>query len=191
MLDRYSSFSELSRHERSGRDYSTHVQERPASGVLVIAPHGGTIESGTSELARAIAAQDHNLYLFEGLRSGGRSNGLHLTSHRFDDPDCLALAAGCSVVLTVHGCVGESRIFVGGLDKALAGLMTGRYVEAGYHAANHGHGYPGRHPENVCNRGSRGRGVQLEFTADLRTPECVSPIAAVARKALDEYLLSL
>ncbi|HUI59782.1 MAG TPA: poly-gamma-glutamate hydrolase family protein [Steroidobacteraceae bacterium] len=191
MLDRYTSFAELIRHERHGSDYRTHVLERPASAVLVIAPHGGTIESGTSELALAIAGADHNLYLFEGLRSGGRTSGLHLTSHRFDDPDCLRLASRCSVVLTVHGCTGESSIFVGGLDRSLAALMTGRFIRAGYQAADHGHGYPGRHPENVCNRGSRGRGVQLEFTADLRTPGSLGPLARLARKALDDYILSL
>jgi phage replication-related protein YjqB (UPF0714/DUF867 family) len=53
--------------------------------VAVIAPHGGGIEPGTSELATAIAGDDFSLYLFEGLKSAGNGE-LHITSTNFDEP---------------------------------------------------------------------------------------------------------
>jgi phage replication-related protein YjqB (UPF0714/DUF867 family) len=188
MADKYASFDELVRHEVQGRDYRIDVEERRDSSVLVIAPHGGTTEAGTSELAALIAGREHNLYVFEGLKPGGKYNGLHVTSHRFDEPACLALASRCSVVIAVHGCIGKSQVYVGGLDSAFARLLTLRLRTAGFPATAEGHDYPGRHPLNICNRGSLARGVQLEFTTDFRAPPLAARIAAVVRSALAEYL---
>jgi phage replication-related protein YjqB (UPF0714/DUF867 family) len=56
-----------------------------------VAPHGGRIEDGTLEIARAIAGRDHHLYLLEGRRTSHNYHTLHLTSHRFDKPRCLDL----------------------------------------------------------------------------------------------------
>ena len=55
------------------------------SDVAVVAIHGGKIEPGTSELARAVARDDHPFYLFEGLKPQGNRD-LHISSGRFDDP---------------------------------------------------------------------------------------------------------
>jgi phage replication-related protein YjqB (UPF0714/DUF867 family) len=54
-----------------------------------------------------------------------------------------------------------------------------------------GHGYPGRNPLNICNRGARGRGAQLEFTADLRGPRMRTMIVPIVRSALSEYVAGL
>ena len=64
--DKYGSFDELRRAERDGVDFRIRVMRREAS-VAIIAPHGGRIEPGTSELAEAIAGDDFSLYCFEGL----------------------------------------------------------------------------------------------------------------------------
>jgi phage replication-related protein YjqB (UPF0714/DUF867 family) len=37
----------------------------------VIAPHGGGIDQYTSDIARAIAGAEFNLYLFEGISRSG------------------------------------------------------------------------------------------------------------------------
>jgi len=66
-IDRYNSYSELAEHEGEGIDFTITVSQRPFSAVAVIAPHGGKIESRTSEIVRAIAGKDFNLYLFEGI----------------------------------------------------------------------------------------------------------------------------
>ena len=85
----YRNFADLSRAQVRGRDYEISVRRRPRSSVAIIAPHGGEIEDGTSEIAAAIAADDHHLYLFEGLRQSRNYHALHLTSHLFDEPGTL------------------------------------------------------------------------------------------------------
>ena len=51
MSDRYASYVQLAESEREGQDYSVRVEGDRSSAILVLAPHGGSIEPGTSELA--------------------------------------------------------------------------------------------------------------------------------------------
>jgi phage replication-related protein YjqB (UPF0714/DUF867 family) len=191
MDDKYETFAQLAEAEVPGTDYRVHAVTRPDSSVIVIAPHGGTIEYGTSEIARLIAGDDHSFFAFEGLKPMARSRDLHITSHRFDHPECLAHVERAAVVLAVHGCKGEAEIFVGGLDRELTVLLTERLSGAGFRATAEGHRYPGRNPLNICNRGARGRGAQLELTRDLRAPAARGRIADVVRGALTEYVVAL
>jgi phage replication-related protein YjqB (UPF0714/DUF867 family) len=192
MADKYDTFAQLAEAEVSGTDYRVHAVARPDSPVLVIAPHGGTIEIGTSEIARLIAGDDHSFFAFEGLKpEWGANRDLHITSHRFDHPECLAHVQRSAVVLAVHGCKGEAEIFVGGLDEELSALLTEQLSAAGYRATAEGHRYPGRNPMNICNRGARGRGTQLELTRDLREPAARARIADVVRGALADYVAFL
>jgi phage replication-related protein YjqB (UPF0714/DUF867 family) len=159
---------------------------------LVIAPHGGSIENGTTELADLIAGADYSLFAFNGLKPRGTNRELHITSHHFDHPDCLELAARHSVVLGVHGCKGESsQIYVGGLDDEFATVLTAKLQAAGLPVAATGHPYPGLNPQNICNRGARGRGAQLEFTHDLRSASARSLIAPIVRRAITEFVARL
>jgi phage replication-related protein YjqB (UPF0714/DUF867 family) len=192
MLDKYTSFAALQAGEIAGIDYSVNVLERVESEVLIVAPHGGRIEIGTSELARLIAGEDYSLFTFDGLKPRGSNRDLHITSHHFDHPDCVALASRHSVVLGVHGCKGDSsQVFVGGLDAELTALLTERLVAAGFPATSHGHRYPGRNPRNICNRGARARGAQLELTLDLRGPTTRQEIASIVHGAISDYLRQL
>lgn len=183
-MGKYESFADLAAHEAYGRDFRIVCRHRPESPVAIVAPHGGEIEEGTSEIAGRIAGVEHNLFCFEGLKPGSRNRDLHITSHRFDHPDCLAMVARADVVLSVHGCQGQARIFVGGLDAELSGLLTLHLSVAGYQVVADGHRYPGRHPFNICNRGLRQRGGQLEITHDLRGPGHSAVIADAARAAI-------
>jgi phage replication-related protein YjqB (UPF0714/DUF867 family) len=135
----------------------------------VIAPHGGKIEVGTSEIARAIAEDCYSLYCFEGLRRRPHRD-LHITSTKFDEPQCQHLIATCDFVVSVHGLSGTHKVVeVGGLDFGLrdaigrelsdAGFTT-KIVTEGLHAAVSNN--------NICNRGQRRMGVQLELTRGLR-----------------------
>jgi phage replication-related protein YjqB (UPF0714/DUF867 family) len=188
MRDKYTSFAALEAGgEIAGQDYNITARERPQSGVLILAPHGGSIENGTTELADLIAGADYSLFAFNGLKPRGRNRDLHITSHNFDHPGCIALAARHAVALGVHGCKGESsQLYVGGLDDELAILLTARLKAAGLPVAAAGHRYPGRNPLNICNRNARGRGAQLEFTHDLRSPAARMLIAPLVRAALAE-----
>jgi phage replication-related protein YjqB (UPF0714/DUF867 family) len=183
-MDRYGSFSDLKLHERPDVDYRVVRVDRPDSPVIILAPHGGEIEVGTSQIAALIAGDEHSLFCFEGLGTGAGSRDLHITSHRFDHPDCIALAACRRVVLAVHGCRGHAQVFVGGLDVDLSHCLTHRLARAGFDVVADDHAYPGRHPLNICNRGSRGRGAQLEITHDLRAAEHREAIASAVRDAI-------
>ncbi|MEX1348372.1 MAG: poly-gamma-glutamate hydrolase family protein, partial [Desulfobacterales bacterium] len=63
--DTYSCFAELDNHEERNKDYKISAIE-VGSGITIIAPHGGKIEPGTSDIARRIASQRFNYYCFEG-----------------------------------------------------------------------------------------------------------------------------
>jgi phage replication-related protein YjqB (UPF0714/DUF867 family) len=188
MIDKYTSFAELAQTEASGTDYRISAVERPQSPVVVVAPHGGNIEVGTSELAALIAGDDHSLFAFEGLKPYGRNRDLHITSHRFDHPECVALVGRCAVALGVHGCIGESQIYVGGLDEELAARLAERLALAGFRVSAAGHRYPGRNPLNICNRGRLGRGAQIEVTRDLRDEHARPAIAQAVRVAIADYV---
>jgi phage replication-related protein YjqB (UPF0714/DUF867 family) len=184
----YACFADLARNETEGKDFRVRCVDRPGSRAIILAPHGGEIESGTSDIAALVAGEEHSLFCFEGLKPYGENRGLHITSHRFDHPQCIAMTALRDVVVGVHGCMGEAQIFVGGLDAELANGLAIHLRKAGFTVISAGHRYPGRHPENICNRGATGRGAQLEITYDLRAPECRERIATAARAAVAERL---
>lgn len=181
---KYGSFAELARHEALGKDYRVEVLDRANASLLVVAPHGGMIEAGTSQIAASIAGEEFHLFSFEGLKPYGENRALHITSHRFDHPRCLELASRSMLVLGVHGCLGDSCIHVGGLDEDLAGRISAELTKARFKVEWPSTRYPGRHPSNICNRGSSGKGAQLEITYDLRASGRGLEIARAVRAAL-------
>lgn len=188
MPGKYASFAELALNESEGVDYRVSAIERPASPVLIVAPHGGTIEVGTSEIATLIAGEEYSFFAFEGLKPEGRNRELHITSHHFDHPDCVALAARSDTAVAVHGCRGDACVFIGGLESRLTTLLATHIAAAGFEVITEGHQYPGRHPLNICNRTARGRGAQLEITYDLRGSPRRAALAHAARTAIAEYV---
>lgn len=183
----YRGFADLAAAQVRGRDYEIDVQRRPASPVAIIAPHGGRIEDGTSEIARAIAGDDFNLYLLEGLRPSLNYHALHLTSHLFDEPECLALLGACPLVVAIHGCDGRDQtVLLGGLDVALKERLTAALLAEELATLADGHRFPAVNPDNVCNRGARGQGVQLEITHPLRRSRAAVRLAGAVRGALCE-----
>jgi phage replication-related protein YjqB (UPF0714/DUF867 family) len=185
MNDRYDSFSSMAR-DAPKESWRRVCREVPTSNALILAPHGGDIEAGTSELASSVAGDDHNLYCFEGLNTNCFRD-LHVTSHRFDDPVALDMAARAAILVAIHGCRGDRSIYVGGRDGELVGLLSTRLVEAGFPARSDNHAFPAINPDNICNRGSRGVGAQLELTKDLRGAETRAAIAQVIRSAIAAY----
>ncbi len=184
-MDRPDSYAALAARALEGRDYRVTVQRRDGARAAVIAPHGGAIERDTSVVARLIAGEELHLYLFEGLLPERNHERLHLTSHRFDEPRCLALLAESEQVIAVHGCaLPEARALLGGRDDALKHALAVALREAGLEVETDGHRFPGVHPDNVCNRGRSGRGVQLELSDRLRDADLRGPVAAAVRKAL-------
>lgn len=184
-VDRYRSFASLAAAHVHGTDFRIHTRIRAQSPVAVIAPHGGSIERRTSAIARAVAAEDFNLYLFEGLDAAGSFDTLHITSHRFDEPRCLRLVARCETVVAIHGCSGNSeRVMLGGRDDRLIARLEAAIGDTGVNVSSRHHPYPGRHVRNICNRGRRGRGVQLEMTDALRGGEGEAVVIDAVRRVL-------
>lgn len=183
--DRYATYAELAKREIVGQDYNIRVVKRPNSKIAIVAPHGGSIERRTSHIASAVAGQDFNLYLFEGLDEGGSFDSLHLTSHRFDEPSCVELIADCTVVVAIHGFSGEAQeVMIGGLDERLKLRVGAQMGLAGVTVKLDGHPYPGLHANNICNRGQSRRGIQLELSDGLRGGSDEDVVIQSARSVL-------
>jgi phage replication-related protein YjqB (UPF0714/DUF867 family) len=164
--DPYQSFFELNANERSGLDFQIRTRRGP-TGILVLAPHGGNIEPGSSEIADACAAEEHSLYAFEGLKPRGNWR-LHIASIKFDEPTCRQLLRQSSTAIVIHGCrQPDDRVYLGGLDAALAERI-GRFLQDAGFSTGSKDGIQGRSPRNICNLCGNGRGVQLEVPFALR-----------------------
>jgi phage replication-related protein YjqB (UPF0714/DUF867 family) len=179
-------YEDLAQRYAEGVDYAVHVMARERSRTAILAPHGGRIEGRTSEVARLIAGDEHRLYLFEGLRpSGDNFDCLHLASHRFDEPRALALIADCDSVVAIHGYAAPGPdVLLGGLNEMLKAQIARALAQIGLACEMEGHRFPGRHPDNICNRGRSGEGVQLELSEGLRRSGDRRGLVAAVRAVL-------
>ncbi|WP_089269328.1 poly-gamma-glutamate hydrolase family protein [Puniceibacterium sediminis] len=188
--DKYSSFKELYVVEKDGTDYQKRAVKR-ASDCLIMAPHGGRIEPGTSELSIAVASEDHSLYLFEGIRKRPHSD-LHVTSHKYDDEKAIEIVREHAVVVAFHGRKDRddpTTVHVGGLDADTRDAIIKELQLEGFHAAVGCDELAGEHKDNICNRGSRSLGVQLEIPKFLRDallskPDLLDQFSRAVRKAI-------
>ena len=161
MADRYDSFATLAANETEGLHYRIRIAQRP-SPFVIVAPHGGLIERGTSEVAAAVAADRFSLYCFESLMLRAKGAGLHITSTRFDEPQALRLIAASEVAIGVHGRKDredDASIWVGGLHAPLQNAIYDAVKQAGFAAkiAGEGHRLSGRDPANICKQRPTGR----------------------------------
>ena len=189
MSDKYITFADLSSCEPAGA-YRIEVRQK-GSRVALIAPHGGKIEIGTSEICRAVAGEDLTYYLFEGCKSSNNRQ-LHITSSRFDEPQGIYVAQSAQVVVAFHGQEGsEHFVNVGGLAVQLCASVICHLKAAGFIASQHDDmSLQGRDKNNICNRGSKGQGLQLEVSRGLRDAltsdnSTMAHFASTIRSALD------
>ncbi|WP_316519883.1 poly-gamma-glutamate hydrolase family protein [Kitasatospora brasiliensis] len=159
--------------------------------TTVIAPHGGGIEAGTSQLCLAVAGYHpadltptpetgpvHDFWMFEGLRSTGNRE-LHVTSTHCDDGVARAMCAGSLNVLALHGCTATGRagleagaraVLVGGRNATFRRYLMEEFAAVGIRAVPvpDEEAFAGTAPQNICNRNLLGMGAQLELTTELR-----------------------
>jgi phage replication-related protein YjqB (UPF0714/DUF867 family) len=158
--------------------------------TVILAPHGGGIERGTSELCLAVAGYHpanlpitppagvtYDYWMFEGIRDGGNGD-LHVTSTGCDDLVAVRLCAGALGALSLHGfkpenldppkSPDEQRVLIGGCDTLLRDLLEDalRRVDLPVEAAVGE--IDGDSVCNIVNRTMRGRGAQLELSEPLR-----------------------
>lgn len=188
------SFAEGTHYARRHRRHAMFDDDRDKrqgfAKSVILAPHGGGIEIGTSELCLAIAGYDpkdnaprpaqgpvFDYWMFEGLLK--EDNGkLHITSTNCDDHVARSLCAGSLNALSLHGCkpeqaqlpAGTPAVLVGGLNATLRSYLVAEFKAVGIRAqdATGIAALAGTDPENIANRTMLGKGAQLEITTDLR-----------------------
>jgi phage replication-related protein YjqB (UPF0714/DUF867 family) len=128
--DLFKNFAELSRTYREGVDYEIVSRDLPRGTrgrPFVFAIHGGAIETGTTELANAVAGKEAAFYSFVGKTTEQRPKAdmLHLTATHFDEPRLEKMLPRADQCLSLHGFGGEEADFcVGGANvKARRALV--------------------------------------------------------------------
>lgn len=180
--DTYTGFHELAKHEKVDKDYQISISD-VGSAVTIVAPHGGKIEPNTSEIARRIASGNYNCYCFEGIKKSNNSR-LHITSHNFDEPAALKIISTSDIVIAIHACTGTAGlVFLGGLDTPLKNSIAAELEVRGIGVSMKNSRFKGANPDNICNRGLTGKGVQLEITRDLRDDPAKKEIIAESVRA--------
>ena len=165
-MESYHSFKELELCETREKDYRIR-QRYGKSGIAILAPHGGGIEPGTTEIAEAIAGDEHAFYTFSGLKKQDNAM-LHITSNQFDEPIGLKIAKNANTILAIHGCKeNETIVYLGGKDQQLKGRIRKALLEADVPVRESSR-FSGKNPLNICNQGRCRMGVQLEVSAGLR-----------------------
>jgi len=162
----YPSFAALEKKETCGVDYAIQMRYGN-SGIAVMAIHGGGIEPGTTEIADAIAGDDHTFYSFIGLKPSGNA-ALHISSRKFDEPIGHEIAEHARVVVSIHGCKDRKAMtYVGGRHAALKLAIKHALAEKRFPIAD-AIRFPGVNPKNICNRSPHGKGLQLEISFGMR-----------------------
>jgi len=188
-MDMYRNFAELGETEIEDIDFRIFAVKREGSSTVIVAPHGGAIEPGTSEVAKVVANNDLSLATFEGIKPENNKR-LHITSTNFDEPRCVKLVQDSDNVVVIHGEGSpELSVFLGGRDNDLGAQLKAALERHCYAVKTH------RNPElqglastNICNRGRHSAGVQLELSSGLRLTFFQSLTTKGRKKLTDELV---
>jgi phage replication-related protein YjqB (UPF0714/DUF867 family) len=140
------------RHRRHERFDDTLARTDDVPRTTILAPHGGGIERGTSELCLAVAGYHpanlpqvppagvtYDYWMFEGIRADDNAD-LHVTSTGCDDDVAISLCAGSLNAVSLHGFrpkppeEGDQIVVVGGANARLAGFLRDGLGDAGFDA---------------------------------------------------------
>ncbi|WP_243405119.1 poly-gamma-glutamate hydrolase family protein [Pelagivirga sediminicola] len=99
----------------------------------------------------------------------GGHGDLHITSHRFDEPNALNLVGRPSTAVAIHGRKddGSDKVWLGGRSTYLRVSIGAALRNACFGAELHKALF-GVYETNICNRSRSGEGVQLELSRSLR-----------------------
>jgi phage replication-related protein YjqB (UPF0714/DUF867 family) len=186
------------RHRRHERFDDTLARTDDMPKTTILAPHGGGIEPGTSELCLAVAGYHpadlpqvppagvtYDYWMFEGVRELGNA-ALHVRSTGCDDGVAVSLCGGSLNALALHGfrpeppdfSEDEQVVLVGGGNTILRGYLLEGLGDAGFDARDAaGHGeLDGNATCNIVNRTMR---VQPEPSTPIgmgAQPELSTPL---------------
>ncbi len=151
------------------------VETRTASLRLAIfAQHGGMVEPGTDICAAHIAGNDLSLHtvvscraVWEVEKEGRRLIPSPVHHH----PDSLTLARKCQTIISIrgrHACHNRTgAVCIDGLDSALMASLKDALAAAGFVVQDAPPQSPAQQPHDICNRGQRLRGVELDISHEL------------------------
>ncbi|MCX4578108.1 poly-gamma-glutamate hydrolase family protein [Streptomyces sp. NBC_01571] len=170
MADLYASYTALAAAETEGVSYERRTV--PVSGATwsSIAIHGGGIEVGSGEAARAVGAGLMNHYEFAGIKASNNVD-LHVTSTNFNEPIATGIVTAAKRCLSFHGYTGTDGVpetSIGGLDTLMVGRISAALTQAGFRVINAAQEINGSDPANIANKTTISAGVQLEMSRALR-----------------------
>lgn len=206
--DCYDSMTQLYDEEVEGLNYQRQwyrhrwryhpgKPNKPENKIFIMAPHGGSIEAGTTELALATAGftkgfngkpatnNTFDYFLFEGINPPNQNGRLHVTASNYNDPVALQLVGNSLVSLAFHGCTDEqankalgiqpanqplTACLIGGMNLAFKEILETQLQAAGFNAVQTNFNMlDGNLPENIINRNSNPEGgAQFELTTSFR-----------------------
>ena len=168
MADLYANYAALAAARQIGVDYRLLVRTPPGSRLAHIAVHGGGIEPGTTELADYLAGSASRYYSFDGMLTSGNAD-MHIESTNYDEPQALDLVAASDYVISWHGMSGDEEVtYLSGLDTETAEKIAAALAQAGFTVVEASSEAAGTDPANICNKGARAMGVQIELSRALR-----------------------
>jgi len=170
VADLYASYTALAAAETEGVSYERRSVPVTGATWASIAIHGGGIEQGSGEVARAVGAGLMNHYEFAGIKSSNNSD-LHVTSTNFDEPIAQGIVTAAKRCLSLHGYTGTADLpetSIGGLDTLMANRVANALTQAGFRVITAAQEINGSDPNNICNKTTITAGVQVEMSNALR-----------------------
>ena len=166
--DYYTSMTQLERETKEDIDWKKETRDQ-GNQVLIVAPHGGNIEQGTSELTKLLAQQGgYDYFSFEATRPSNNTQ-LHVTSTHYDDPTLHQMVEGRSATISIHGAKGDDPIvFLGGAKSDLRDEIQSQLEIRGFTVQVPPEYLGGLNENNFINKNENSTGVQLELTTSLR-----------------------
>lgn len=171
MADLYASYTDLAAHQTEGVDYERRTVAVTGASWASIAIHGGGIEQGAGEMARAVGAGLMQHYEFAGIMPANNFDTLHVTSTNFDEPICTGMVTAAKRCLSFHGYSGTDDLpetSIGGLDTFMKGRVAAALTRAGFRVITAAQEISGSDPANIANKTSISAGVQVEMSHALR-----------------------
>lgn len=142
--------------------------------AAIFAQYGGLAEPGTDICATRIAGDDlssHTVVSCRAIWAADDGEARMAPRPLHNHPDGIALAEMCQTVISIrgrhacHDALGE--VCVDGLDADLIKSIEDA-LAAGHFVVHDGPEYSrAKHPDNICNRGLRARGVELDISHEL------------------------
>ncbi|MSU30619.1 hypothetical protein FYJ81_10635 [Staphylococcus sp. McC-251-APC-3A2] len=166
--DYYKSMTELYNDTKEGIDWKKDTRDVGKS-VLIVAPHGGNIEQGTSELTKLVANNgDFDYFSFEAIRPSNNTQ-LHVTSTNYDDATLHDMIQDRTATISIHGAQGEEQlVYLGGYQSPLRDAIQSQLEHKGFVVKIPPEYLGGLSNANFINKVEESTGVQLELTTALR-----------------------